>query len=128
MLKCPQKADSNVLFHIHVQSCCFPFLFGLSPTADWSKMGPLAYVSNMEAVFVLIASGRFLGALPDHYAKTWLEKEDLRVLRADKFHWVSKFYLATRQESARRRAVHLFIQDIMQTMEEARALASAGLA
>jgi len=60
--------------------------------------------------------------LPGHYAKTWLEKEDLRALREDKFRWVSKFYLATRQESARRRAVHQFIQDIMQTIEEACAL------
>ena len=92
--------------------------YDLSLTADWSKMGPLAYVSNMEAVFVLVSSGRFLGALPDHYAKTWVETVELRLLCADSFSWVSKFYLATRPESARRRAVDLFIQDILQTIEK----------
>ena len=92
--------------------------YDLSLTADWSKMGPLAYVSNMEAVFVLVSSGRFLGALPDHYAKTWVETVELRLLCADSFSWVSKFYLATRPESARRRAVDLFIQDILQTKEK----------
>lgn len=55
------------------------------------QLGPLAYVSNMEAVFVLISSGRFLGALPDHYAKAWVESGEFRLLCADSFSWVSKF-------------------------------------
>ena len=84
------------------------------------QLGPLAYVSNMEAVFVLISSGRFLGALPNHYAKAWVESGELRLLCADSFSWVSKFYLANRPESARRRAVDLFIQDILQTINDTR--------
>ena len=84
------------------------------------QLGPPAYVSNMEAVFVLISSGRFLGALPEHYAKAWVESGELCLLCADSFSWVSKFYLANRPESARRRAVDLFIQDILQTINDTR--------
>ena len=94
--------------------------YDLSLTADWSKKGPLAYVSNIEAVYVLIASGRFLGALPDHYARAWVEQDELRVLCADTVKWVSPFYLATRSETARRRAVDLFIQDVIETVNDAR--------
>ena len=74
----------------------------------------------MEAVYVLIASGRFLGALPDYYARAWVEQDELRVLCADTVKWVSPFYLATRSETARRRAVDLFIQDVIETVNDAR--------
>lgn len=51
-----QKITADVLAEYPVCQLTYDF----SSTADWSKMDPLAYVSNFEAVFVLFASGLFL--------------------------------------------------------------------
>lgn len=116
--------------------CAFCWIIGwcnlnLVNTHNLAALGkPLQQLQNFiilkpamaggAGVFVLISSGRFLGALPDHYANAWVESGELRLLCADSFSRVSKFYLANRPESARRRAVDLFIQDILQTINDTR--------
>ena len=75
--------------------------------------GQTALVSNMEAQTSLIMSGKFLGALPDHYARPWVEKGNLRALEHETFVWKSDFHLATRTSSVQRNVISLFTQDFL---------------
>ncbi|WP_246660425.1 LysR family transcriptional regulator [Nitratireductor sp. XY-223] len=74
---------------------------------------PKAVVANMEAMAMLILSGRYLGALPDHYAQGWVASGDLRTLDHPELSWKSEFHLAVRQSQAQRRAVELLVKDVL---------------
>ena len=75
-----------------------------------------ALVSNMEAQAILIMSGKFLGALPVHYAKSWEQLGKLRPLEHESFIWKSDFSLATRKSPVQRQAVSLFVQDFLELL------------
>jgi len=67
----------------------FPFL----NARDKSVM---ASVANVEAAAMLILSGPFIGFLPQHYAKKWLDTGDLIALRPERFLRYSDISLVTR--------------------------------
>ena len=71
-----------------------------------------AVVANMEAMAMLIETGHFLGPLPVHYVESRGDDETLREIAPSKFSWLSEFYIATRPEHLRRRAVELFVKDM----------------
>ena len=73
---------------------------------------PQATVANMEAMAILIESGHYLGALPDHFAESWVQKGVFRELRDNRRHRASTFYLSTRRTQVQRRAVELFVRDV----------------
>lgn len=72
-----------------------------------------AVVANMEAMATLIGTGHYLGPLPVHYVKTWEHGAKLRALAPDRLHWTSDFFLATRSSLLHRRAVDLFVKDVV---------------
>ncbi|WP_343564519.1 LysR family transcriptional regulator [Kiloniella sp. b19] len=75
-----------------------------------------ALVSNMEAQAILILSGRFLGALPVHYARDWVRKGQMRELKHPDLVWASEFSLVSRKSVLKRYAASVFIdvfQDVM---------------
>lgn len=57
-----------------------------------------ATVSNMEAEAYLIKSGAFLGYLPDHYARSFVEQGQVRILRPDLFSYKARFQIAAPDE------------------------------
>jgi LysR family transcriptional regulator, transcriptional activator for bauABCD operon len=63
--------------------------------SDLSSVGhssAQAVVDTMEAQLVLIKSGEYFGYLPEHYARSWVEQGDLRVLEPKAFSYNSPFY------------------------------------
>lgn len=83
--------------------------------ADLRETGEIhqaASVSNMEAQAILIASGRFLGFLPTHYAKQWVERGEMRSFDHLGLSWTSKFTLAMRQSPSPRHIVEAFVKDL----------------
>jgi DNA-binding transcriptional LysR family regulator len=56
--------------------------------------GPRAVVSDMEAEARLILSGRYLGYLPEHYARQFVDAGLMRPLRPDLFSYAAPFQLA----------------------------------
>ncbi len=79
---------------------------------DFGAPGSEVTVANMEAMALLIETGHYLGLLPVHFARAWMENDRFRELRADRENWSSTFYLATRSAQVHRRAVELFVQDL----------------
>ncbi|KIC36402.1 LysR family transcriptional regulator [Ruegeria sp. ANG-R] len=74
---------------------------------------PKAIVANMEAMATLIETGHYLGPLPVHFVESRRQSKSLRELAPSLLHWTSTFYLATRSTSLYRRAVELFVEDLV---------------
>jgi DNA-binding transcriptional LysR family regulator len=49
---------------------------------------PAAKAYGQEGTLTLIASGRYIGFLPEHYATQWETKGELLRLAAEKFHYI----------------------------------------
>jgi DNA-binding transcriptional LysR family regulator len=86
--------------------------YDLTIPPDLGSPDPKAVVDNMEAMAMLIESGHYLGALPTHFAESWVEKGRFRELEGRELCWTSTFYLATRRTQVHRHAVELFIGDV----------------
>lgn len=71
-----------------------------------------ATASNMEAVAILILSGRFLGYLPDHYAKAWVDRQELVPVMAPDTAIASPFVIATREGERASSVLDLFIREL----------------
>ena len=57
---------------------------------------PAASASNLEAILILLNSGRYLGRLPEQYAEAWEGQGLIRPLRKDLTRYDQGFALATR--------------------------------
>lgn len=89
--------------------CRRAYDLGAPPFLEAAVSSPV--VANMEAMAMLIDSGHFLGALPDHYAESWVRRGAFKELAHPGLRWTSHFFVATRRSQAHRRAVELFLQD-----------------
>ncbi|WP_020592952.1 LysR family transcriptional regulator [Kiloniella laminariae] len=67
---------------------------------------------HMEGLVYLIMTGHFLGHLPDHYARRWVETGQLRCLHPDRFGYTSAFELGTRAGTHLSPVVRGFIQEL----------------
>lgn len=65
-----------------------------------------ALTAHMEALAILIKSGKYLGYLPSHFAQPFLERGEMRSLLDDEMAYWDAFYLAHRKDE-RNRATHL---------------------
>jgi DNA-binding transcriptional LysR family regulator len=68
---------------------------------------------NMEATATFIHSGRFLGHLPTHYAKPWVDHGQLRPLLPDKLAYRTRFEAVQRKGPPPGPAVDLFYKDLL---------------
>lgn len=61
-----------------------------------------AMSSHMEAIVILIMSGRFLGYLPDHFAKSLVEANEIKSLLDADFAYSDTFYIMQRKDERNR--------------------------
>ncbi|RUW04866.1 LysR family transcriptional regulator [Mesorhizobium sp. M1A.F.Ca.IN.022.05.2.1] len=76
----------------------------------FESVEPRARVSDMEAEARLILSGRFLGYLPDHYAKQFVAQGRIRQIRPDLFRYKAVFQAACEPTERKRGLVSFFIK------------------
>ncbi|MHC8394939.1 LysR family transcriptional regulator [Pseudomonas sp. LB3P93] len=69
-----------------------------------------ASATQVEAVALLIKTGRFLGFLPQHYAATMVVQGQLRALRPTSIHFDTPFNLILRHNTVRSPLVKAFAQ------------------
>jgi LysR family transcriptional regulator, transcriptional activator for bauABCD operon len=67
-----------------------------------------ATVEMMESQLILILSGAFVGYLPAHYARAWVDRGELRALRDAHYSYRSTFYVVTQQGGAENPLVNRF--------------------
>ncbi|HMQ92649.1 MAG TPA: LysR family transcriptional regulator [Amaricoccus sp.] len=87
--------------------------------AAWDAPRIVAAASNMEAQAILIASGCFLGFLPTHYARPWVEAGEMRPIDHLGLAWRSPFQVATRVRPDPPQIVRLFLQDLQSAVDAA---------
>ncbi|MGV6874992.1 LysR family transcriptional regulator [Pseudochelatococcus sp. B33] len=58
-----------------------------------------ATVHSMEGMLVLLLTGAYIGFLPDHYARDWVNKGQLRMVEARDFSYTSRHMLITGRAS-----------------------------
>ena len=81
----------------------------MPPVAD---MKVAATTFDMEATVTLIRSGFYIGHLPLHYARHWVETGELRLLLPDTFSFFSRFELAVRKGVSELRVIRAFLEDL----------------
>ena len=70
--------------------------------------GAEATVEMMESQLILVLSGAFIGYLPAHYAKAWVDKGELRALKDAHYSYRSTFYVVTQRGGAENPLVNRF--------------------
>ena len=78
-----------------------------------------AAASNMEAQAMFVMSGHYLGYLPDHYARDWVQKGHFRSLMAETTRIQSAFVLATRSAEKPSTILDFFIRELAGFASEA---------
>lgn len=67
---------------------------------------------DMEATLTMVRSGAFVGHLPEHYARPWVAKGELRPILPETFDFVSQFEIAVRRGISGVRVVRAFIEEL----------------
>lgn len=78
--------------------------------------GAEATVETMEAQLILILSGAFIGYLPAHYARPWVDNGRLRALRDRRFGYDSTFFAVTLTAGAANPLVRRFLSILADRM------------
>lgn len=77
---------------------------------------------NMESVAILILSGRFIGFLPQHYARNWEVSGDLKRIHSTRYHYENSFYLMCAKEQPHNKIVSRFRSDTLKSKSAVTAL------
>lgn len=76
-----------------------------------------ATVFDMEAMMHLLLSGSFIGYVPCHFAKNWVEKDSLRPIRPDLYQHVSVIEAAVRKGAENQRITKGFLDEYLVIQE-----------
>jgi DNA-binding transcriptional LysR family regulator len=88
---------------------------------DLAAVGPVnhrASVENIEALVHLIRSGCFTGFLPEHLARIWVERGEMRALRPDRYQLEADFQLALPGRPGRNRLLECFLADVREAVAQ----------
>ena len=83
------------------------------------KLRRSADVYDEEALATLILSGRYIGFLPDHFAKRFVERGEMHCLRPDVYHYRSDHAAIVRHAPKPSRLVQEFLNCMLQAHEGA---------
>ena len=95
-----------------IRACKYAGIGFSSPNMTISRELQLrrsADVYDEEALAALILSGCYIGFLPDHYVKSFVEREEMRALRPDTFYYQSGHSAIVRQSPTPSRLVETFL-------------------
>ena len=82
------------------------YMQGLDPDRD-GGFDHRAMTSHMEAIAILVNSGRYLGYLPAHFARSFVEKGEMKSLLDEELAYFDTFHLAHRKDEKNRAATLL---------------------
>lgn len=80
---------------------------------------------NMEAIAVMVLSGRFIGHLPDHYAARWVGQGSMRALKPERLSFDSPFEIVVRKGPPRTAAADIFLEVMTDVCRTAGGVAAA---
>ncbi len=89
-----------------------------SPNMDAThslKLTRKATAYDQEAITTLIRSGRFLAFLPDHYAKTFVEQNQIRRIENPRFHYKVDYSAIIRRSPEPSRMLQAFVDCLIES-------------
>jgi len=88
------------------------YMAGVSMVARLPALVPAALADNLEAIAMLVLSGRFLGYLPDHAAAAWVAQGRIRPIRPAELGYTSRFEVASLHRSPQPAPLAAFLDDL----------------
>ena len=73
---------------------------------------PTALAHHLEGVAAMILSGRYLGVMPMHYAKTWVDQDLVRPLRPDSLQNETEFFVVSKRQMRPTAPLRAFRQEL----------------
>lgn len=80
---------------------------------DSARFRATAVAENMEAIALLVLSGRFIGFLPEHYAARWVESGLMQAVLPARMFYDSHVELLVRSSVPQSLGVRLFVDDLL---------------
>lgn len=81
------------------------------------KLNRQAEVDDQEALAILILSGRYIGFLPEHFAKPYVQVGRLKRIRPDRFHYSSDFHAIIKRQPKPSRIAQTFLECLCEVHE-----------
>ncbi len=88
---------------------------GYATTTRIGRFSPTnvtATAFNMEAVAIMVLSGRFIGHMPIHYAVRWVRRGLMKPVMPDELGFASPFEVIVRKGTPRSSAIEVFLDDL----------------
>ena len=82
---------------------------GYAPQQQILDVPPAGSAFHMEAVALMVLSGRYIGYLPDHQAAHWVERDEMRMLLPATLGYTARFEIVTRGMGMRSNLVEAFV-------------------
>lgn len=76
----------------------------------YKKFNVSARASDREGVAFLILTGKYIGFLPTHYAKRWVDEDNMRAICADKLYFNTDYTVITRKSGQYNLVLETFLQ------------------
>ena len=79
------------------------------------KIEGAASATDREGIAFLILTGRYIGYLPDHFAKRWVESGQLRALNPETYHYQTQFSVVTRKGVPLNQVTQVYLDHLFDT-------------
>ena len=95
-----------------VRDCKYAGLGYQSPNmiaSNQLQLKRVAESNSQEALALLILSGRYVGFLPDHFARPYVQEKRMKAIRPDRFNYETEFAAVTRKSPKPSRLATAFL-------------------
>jgi DNA-binding transcriptional LysR family regulator len=77
------------------------------------KLNSTASATDREGLLFLILTGRYIGYLPEHFARQWVADGKLRAIKPDKFRIESYYSVVTRKSARSNIILDTFMEQLL---------------
>lgn len=113
-----QKLDESQADHVLSYERSYRDYLRFSDGRRRKRLGVhTARANDLESIAILILTGRFLGYLPDQYARHWVSRGEMQAILPEHFSYENSIVLLTKRNKRLSKAVNAFIEDLLLEME-----------
>jgi DNA-binding transcriptional LysR family regulator len=101
--------------HVNEQDAVVP-AYAQTPEikALHQQLRACATATDREGIAFLILTGRYIGYLPDHFARSWVRDGLMRALLPDSYHYLTQFSIITRKGARANLVLETYLEELKQ--------------
>ncbi|WP_163933883.1 LysR family transcriptional regulator [Paraferrimonas sp. SM1919] len=81
----------------------------ISLPSCFNQLNACATSNNRDGIAFLILTNEYIGFLPEHYAKRWVQQGEMRALLPEQLQVTAEFFIATKQSKRHKRVLDFFL-------------------